>query len=80
MKSSGVPVVFGTCETLAVLDRCSGVWVLGHWIFPRVSEMGWKEDVSGTGERVLRLVKLEKNKQDGNHEPECSHVEVRWTS
>ena len=25
--------------------------------------MGWKEDVSGTGERVLRLVKLEKNEK-----------------
>ena len=56
-------MVLETSETLAVLDRCSGVWVLGHWIFPRVSEMGWKEDVSGTGERVLRLVKLEKNEK-----------------
>ena len=36
--------MFETCETLVL----------------RVSDMGWKEDESGTGERVLRLVKLEK--------------------
>ena len=28
--------------------------------------MGWEEDVSGTGERVLRLVKLEKNSNQVN--------------
>ena len=59
-------MAFETSETLVVLDRCSGVWVLGHWIFPRVSEMGWKENVSGTGERVLRLVKLEKKSNQVN--------------
>ena len=28
--------------------------------------MGWKEDVSGTGERVLRLVKLENKSNQVN--------------
>ena len=57
MESSGVPVVFETCETLVLLDR-------GR-IFPKES-LKWdgnkmKQDDSGTGEGVLTLVQLEKN-------------------
>ena len=38
MDSSGVPVVFETCETLVLLDRCSAV---GHvHLSERVIEMG----------------------------------------
>ena len=59
MESSGVPVVFETCETLVVLDGCSGVGPV-H-LSKRVIEMGWKQDESGTGEGVVTLVKLEQN-------------------
>ena len=61
MESSGVPVVFGTCETLVtlvLLDRRSGVGPV-H-LSKRVIEMRWKQDKSGTGEGVLTLLKLEK--------------------
>ena len=44
------------CETLVLLDGCSGVRPLD--LSKRV--MGWKQDESGTGEIVLILVKLEK--------------------
>ena len=44
------------CETLVLLDGCSGVRPLD--LSERV--MGWKQDESGTGEIVLILVKLEK--------------------
>ena len=59
MESSGVPVVFETCETLVVLDGCSGVGPVN--LSKRVIEMGWKQDESGTGEGVVTLVKLDKN-------------------
>ena len=59
MESSGVPVAFETCETLVVLDGCSGVGPVD--LSKRVIEMGWKQDGSGTGEGVVTLVKLEKN-------------------
>ena len=58
MESSGVPVVFQTCETLVLLDRCLGVGPVDF--SKRVFEMGCKQDESGTGEGVLTLVKLEK--------------------
>ena len=62
MESSGVPVVFQTCETLVtlvLLDGRSGVGP-AHF-YKRVIEMRWKQDESGTGDGVLTLVKLEKN-------------------
>ena len=59
MESSGVPVAFETCETLVVLDGCSGVGPVD--LSKRVIEMGWKQDESGTGEGVVTLVKLDKN-------------------
>ena len=55
IESSGVPVVFETCETLVLLD-----WCRACASFKRVAEMGWKQDESGTGEGVLTPVKLEK--------------------
>ena len=58
MESSGVPLVLETCETLVLLDGCSGVGPV-H-LSKRVIEMGGKQDESGTGEGVLTLVKLEK--------------------
>ena len=57
MKSSGVPVVFETRETLAVLDGWSGVGPVDF--SKRIIEMGWKQDESETREGVLTLVKLE---------------------
>ena len=53
-----VSVVRETCETLVLLDGCSGVRPLD--LSKRVTEMGWKQDESGTGEIVLIPVKLEK--------------------
>ena len=53
-----VSVVCETCETLVLLDGCSGVRPLD--LSKRVTEMGWKQDESGTGEIVLIPVKLEK--------------------
>ena len=58
MESSGVPVMFEICETLLLLDGCSGVGPVD--LSKKVVEMGWKQDESGTGEGVLTLVKLEK--------------------
>ena len=57
MESSGVPVVFETCESLVLLDRCLGVGPVD--LSKRVIEMGWKQDESDTGEGTLTLVKLE---------------------
>ena len=59
MESSGVPVVFETCETLVLLEGYSGVGPL-DLSQKRVIEIGWKQDESGTGDGVLTLVKLEK--------------------
>ena len=42
---SRVPVVFETCQTLVVLDRCSGVG----------RERGWRQDGSGAWEMFLQL-------------------------
>ena len=56
MESSGVPVVFQTCETLVLLDRCP----VHLSKIKRFIEMVWKQHESGTGEGVLTLVKLEK--------------------
>ena len=55
MESSGVPVVFETCETLVLLDRCRACasFQKSHW---NGMETRWKWD----GEGVLTLVKLEK--------------------
>ena len=60
MESSGVPVVFETCETLVLLDGCSGVQVSGLCMFPKES-LKWDGNKmkSWTGEGVLTLVKLE---------------------
>ena len=60
MESSGVPVVFETCETLVLLDGYTGVGPL-DLSQKRVIEIGWKQDESGTGDGVLTLVKLERN-------------------
>ena len=51
METSGVPVVFETCETLVVLDRCSGVGPVD--VAKR--ERGWGHDGSGAWERFLQL-------------------------
>ena len=46
------------CETLVLLDGCSGVRPLD--LSKRIIEMGWKQYESGTWEGGLTLVKLEK--------------------
>ena len=43
MESSGVPVVFETCETLVLLEGYSGVGPL-DLSQKRAIEMGWKQD------------------------------------
>ena len=48
MESSGVPVVFETCETLVLLDGYSGVGPL-DLSQKRVIEMGWKQDEKWDG-------------------------------
>ena len=60
MEWSGVPVVFETCETLVLLDRCRAYacFQKSHW---NGMETRWKDMKSGMGEGVLRVVKLEKN-------------------
>ena len=47
MESSGVPVVFETCETLVLLEGYSGVGPV-H-LSKRVIEMGWKQDEKWDG-------------------------------
>ena len=63
MDSSCVPVVFETCETLVLLDGCSGVGPVD--LSKRVIAMGWTQDESGTGEDVLTLVNLQKISDTG---------------
>ena len=65
MESSGVPLVFETCETLVLLDGCSGVGPVD--LSKRVIEMRWKQDESGAGEGVVTLVKLEQNSNTIHH-------------
>ena len=50
MESSGVPVAFETCETLVLLDGCSGVGPVD--LSKRVIEMGGNKMKVGRG-RVL---------------------------
>ena len=57
MEPGGVPVVFETCHTLVVLDRCSSV---GPVVDLPKRERGWRQDGSGAWERSLQLSMLQK--------------------
>ena len=58
MKSSGVPVVFETSETLAVLaDWRLGVGPLDLSKSPSRGNMGWKQDGSGMSGAFSKLDK-----------------------
>ena len=57
MEWSGVPVVFQTCETLVLLDRCraSGSFQKSHW---NGMETRWKWDGGGCSDTCKAIEKI----------------------